>query len=144
MKFMSYCVLSWFDAEQFPMSMMTSPNGNIFRVTGHFCGEFNGPRWIQWRGALMFSLICVWINGWVNNREAGDLRRYRAHYDVIVMLHGYGLLHRRGEMKQRRRIQVKKSHDSVAKNGYGLLQVCSNSIANALELLQSCTEPLIL
>ena len=40
----------------------------------------------QWRGALMFSLICVWINGWVNNREAGDLRRYRAHYDVTVML----------------------------------------------------------
>ena len=39
----------------------------------------------QWRGALMFSLICVWINGWVNNREAGDLRRPRAHYDVIVM-----------------------------------------------------------
>ena len=38
-----------------------------------------------WRGALMFSLICVWINGWVNNREAGDLRCYRAHYDVIVM-----------------------------------------------------------
>ena len=33
----------------------------------------------------MFSLICVWINGWVNNREAGDLRRYRGHYDVIVM-----------------------------------------------------------
>ena len=29
----------------------------------------------QWRGALMFSLICAWINGWVNNREAGDLRR---------------------------------------------------------------------
>ena len=39
----------------------------------------------QWRGALMFSLICVWINDWVNNREAGDLRRYRSHYDVIVM-----------------------------------------------------------
>ena len=33
----------------------------------------------------MFSLICAWINGWVNNREAGDLRRHRAHYDVIVM-----------------------------------------------------------
>ena len=31
------------------------------------------------------SLICAWINRWVNNREAGDLRRYRAHYDVIVM-----------------------------------------------------------
>ena len=39
----------------------------------------------QWRGALMFSLICFWINDWVNNREAGDLRRYRLHYDVIVM-----------------------------------------------------------
>ena len=39
----------------------------------------------QWRGALMFSLICVWIYGWVNNREAGDLRRNQAHYDVIVM-----------------------------------------------------------
>ena len=33
----------------------------------------------------MFSLICVWINGWVNNREAGDLRRHRDHYDVNVM-----------------------------------------------------------
>ena len=39
----------------------------------------------QWRGTLMFSLICVWINGWANNREAGDLRRYHAHYDIIVM-----------------------------------------------------------
>ena len=39
----------------------------------------------QWRGALIFYLICVWINDWVNNREAGDLGRYRAHYDVIVM-----------------------------------------------------------
>ena len=63
----------------------------FFGVTGHLCGEFTGPRWIprtkasQWRGALTFSLIWVWIKGWVNNREAGDLRRYRAHYDVIVM-----------------------------------------------------------
>ena len=39
----------------------------------------------QWRGALMFSLICFWINGWENNRKAGDLRRYRVHYGVIVM-----------------------------------------------------------
>ena len=45
----------------------------------------NSPHNGQWRGALMFSLICVWINGWVNNLEAGDLRRNRAHYDVIVM-----------------------------------------------------------
>ena len=45
----------------------------------------NSPLKGQWRGALMFSLICVWINDWVNNREAGDLRRHRAHYDDDVM-----------------------------------------------------------
>ena len=39
----------------------------------------------QWRGALMFSLIRSWISSCVNNREAGDLRRHRAHYDVSVM-----------------------------------------------------------
>ena len=33
----------------------------------------------------MFSLICAWINGWVNNREAGNLRRHRAHYNVPAM-----------------------------------------------------------
>ena len=63
--------------------MMTSSNGNIFRVTGHLCG-----------GALVFSLICVWINGWVNNREAGDLRRYGAHYDVTVMTQSGVFAHR--------------------------------------------------
>ena len=46
----------------------------------------NSPHEGQWRWALMFSLICARINGWVNNREAGDLRRHRAHYDVIVTL----------------------------------------------------------
>ena len=40
----------------------------------------------QWRGALMFPLNCVWIIGRENNRQAGDLRRYGAHYDVIVMI----------------------------------------------------------
>ena len=69
--------------------MMASSNGNICRVTGHWCGEFTGPRWTprakgQWRGALMFPLICFWINDLLNNRDAGDLRRYRANYDVIV------------------------------------------------------------
>ena len=46
----------------------------------------NSPHKGQWRGSLMFSLICVWINGWVNNGEAGDLRRNRTHYDVTVMM----------------------------------------------------------
>ena len=43
----------------------------------------------QWRGALMFSLICAWMNNCVSNHEAGDLRRHRAHYDVTVMLGTY-------------------------------------------------------
>ena len=45
----------------------------------------NSPHKGQWRGALIFTLICVRINGWVNNCKAGDLRRNRAHYHVIVM-----------------------------------------------------------
>ena len=55
-------------------------------VRGIHLSPVNSPHKGQWRGALVFSLFCVWINGWVNNREAGDLRRYRAHYDVIVMI----------------------------------------------------------
>ena len=27
------------------------------------------------------------LSGWINNGEAGDLRRHHAHYDVIVMYH---------------------------------------------------------
>ena len=55
-------------------------------VRGIHRSSVNSPHKGQWCGALMFSLICVWINDWVNNREAGDLRRYRAHCDVTVML----------------------------------------------------------
>ena len=35
---------------------------------------------------LWFFLMCAWINHWVNNREAGDLKRHRTHYDVTVMM----------------------------------------------------------
>ena len=54
-------------------------------VRGFHWSPVNSPHKGQWRRAVMFSLICVWINGWVNNGEAGDLRRYRAHHDVTVM-----------------------------------------------------------
>ena len=54
-------------------------------VRGIHRSPMNSPHKGQWRGALMLSLICVWINGWVNNGEAGDLRFYRVHYDVTVM-----------------------------------------------------------
>ena len=46
----------------------------------------NSPDKGQWRGALNCSLICAWIGGWVNNGEAGDLRRHGAYYDVTVMV----------------------------------------------------------
>ena len=70
--------------------MMTSSNGNIFRVTRPLCGEFTGSRLIsphkgQRRGTLMFCLICSWKNGWLNNRDVGDLRRHRVHYYIIVI-----------------------------------------------------------
>ena len=70
--------------------MMTSSNGNVSVLLALYAGnspvtgEF--PHKGEWHRALMFSLICAWINGWVNNREAGDLRHYHTHYDVIVML----------------------------------------------------------
>ena len=55
-------------------------------VWGIHRSPVNSPHKGQWRGALMFSLICAWINGWVNNRETGNLRQHRANYDVTVML----------------------------------------------------------
>ena len=39
----------------------------------------------QCGGALMFSLICAWIKGWLKNCEAGYLRRHCVHYGVTVM-----------------------------------------------------------
>ena len=69
--------------------MMTSSNGKFSAllpfVRGIRRSPVNSPHKSQWRGALMFSLICAWTNSWVNNREAGDLRHHCAHYNVIVM-----------------------------------------------------------
>ena len=60
---------------------MTSTNGNVFRVTGPLCGEFTGP-----------GEFPTQINDWVINREAGDLRRHRGHYDINVMIRVLGKL----------------------------------------------------
>ena len=49
-------------------------------VRGIHRSPVNSPHKGQWHGALMFSLICASINCWVNNGDAGDLRRHRAHY----------------------------------------------------------------
>ena len=59
-----------------------------FSVSLAICAEnspVNSLHEGQWRGTLMGFFICARNNGWVNNRKAGDLRRNRAHYDVIVM-----------------------------------------------------------
>ena len=39
--------------------MMTSSNGNIFRVTGPLCGEFTGDRWIPRTKASDAELWCL-------------------------------------------------------------------------------------
>ena len=75
-----------------PCLMMTSSQWQHFPPYWPFVREIhrspvNSPHKGPWRGALMFSLICVWINGWINNGEDGDLKRYRAYYDVTVMSH---------------------------------------------------------
>ena len=56
-------------------------------VWGIHRSPVNSSHKSQWRAAFIFSLICTWIKGWVSNRDAGDLRRHRAHYDVTVMYH---------------------------------------------------------
>ena len=98
---MFYCLtqgITWTNVDLL-RTMMTSSNGNIFRVTGPLCGEFTGHRWIPHIKASdaelwHFRWSAPWINGWANNREAGELRRHHAHYDVIVMtmLTVWGLL----------------------------------------------------
>ena len=68
--------------------IMTSSNGNIFRVTGPLCGEFTGTSEFPSQRPVTRSFVVFFDLHleWVNNGEAGDLRRHRAHYDVIVMI----------------------------------------------------------
>ena len=77
---------------QFAVITMKSSNGKNLRywpfVRGIHLSPVNFPHKGQWHGALVFFFICALINGWVNNREAGDSRRHRAQYDAMVMLCG--------------------------------------------------------
>ena len=70
----------------FTYDMMTSSNGNIFRITGHLCGEITGHQWIPHTKASdvkLWYFLCLSLNK--HNREAGELRCHHAHYDVTVM-----------------------------------------------------------
>ena len=81
----SWGLLGLINREGTAFLMMTSSNGNIFRVTGLLCGKFTGTGEFHAERPVIrsfISLICAWINSWVNTSAAGDLRRNRAHYDV--------------------------------------------------------------
>ena len=69
--------------------MMTSSNGNMFEITGHLCREFTDPGEFPTQRPVTRSFDDFFdlrlINRWVNNPGAGDLRRNRPHYEVIVM-----------------------------------------------------------
>ena len=100
------------------ISMMMSSNGNIFPRYWHFVrgihrSPVNSPHKGQWRGALMFCLIWAWINRWVNNCEAGELRCHLAHYEVIVMgaLEAYFRQHWTGYTRTRVHELVTKHSD---------------------------------
>ena len=72
-------IISWWRHQMETFSALLAICAGNSPVTGEF------PAKGQWHGALVFSLTCAWINGWVNTHEAGDLRHHHAHYDVTVM-----------------------------------------------------------
>ena len=57
-------------------------------VRGIYRSPVDSPHKGQWHGALMISLIAARRKNWSNNRDAGDLRHQRDHYDVTVMYFG--------------------------------------------------------
>ena len=69
-------------------------------VRGIHRSPVDSPHKGQWRGALMFSLICAKTNGWANNRGADDLRRHLAHHDVTVMRSCRNLLTWQDQLQQ--------------------------------------------
>ena len=95
---MNFCIVRWNvkfkNSHVVNLTSTTQPHDDVIKWK-HFlrCWPFmwgihrspvNSLHRGQWRGALIFSLICTWINGWVNKREAGDLRRHRTDYDGIL------------------------------------------------------------
>ena len=73
----------------------------------------------------MFSLICASINDWVNDRKAGDLRRYLTHYDVTVM----NTRHQQGHLANR-------NYDGAFQGGVGD-NIILKSVLFQLNVVQS-------
>ena len=84
-------------------------------VRGIHRSPMNSPHKGQWRGAMMCLWSAPWINGWVNNRETGDLRRNRAHYDVTVMICFFSTISRHwdGAGKFRTFLEKTMNHDEI-------------------------------
>ena len=99
-----FCV-KWSSFNDTRMTTASKGNGKYFPhywpfVRGIPRSPVNSPHKGQGCGVLMFSLIWAWTNGWVNNQDAGDLRRHRFHYDDIVMDINYaGNAHLFGNIK---------------------------------------------
>ena len=78
-------------------AMMTSSNGNIFRVTGHLCGKFTGPRWISHTKASDAELWCLlWSKqlskqwrGWWFETPSWSLWRHRNGISYVMVVQHY-------------------------------------------------------
>ena len=101
-------------------------------VQGIHRSPVNSPHKGQWRGALVFSLICARINDWVNNGEAGDLRRNRVHYDVIVMrVWGHGWYPTDSQMSPQPR------HSMLPPNQLWIMRRCQAKLPLSCQSLKS-------
>ena len=84
-----FFTLKWVPGGVISHCMMMSSNGNIFRITGHLCGEFTGPRWIPAQRPVTWSFDVFFDlrpNKWLSKQSWGWwFETLRAHYDVIVM-----------------------------------------------------------
>ena len=80
------CIILWFDKviSWWRHQIETFPYRPFVR--GIHRSPVNSPHKGQWHRALIFSLNYTWTYGWVNNRDAGDLRRHCVHYDATLML----------------------------------------------------------
>ena len=115
-KFFSKC--HYYAMKETPMAWWRHQKENFPRywpsVWGIPRSPVNSPHKGQWQEALMLSLIYPWINGWVNNREAGDLRCHGTHYDVIVMEYSSGFKSHINSLRPSDTYMVQKVRPSLA------------------------------